>query len=78
MSSEFLNTKQAAEYTRAKFHIGNDKTYKKMRTVGGGPVFRKCGPKLVLYTKDDLDKWCLSRLSAPLTSTSDNNGWVGK
>jgi hypothetical protein len=37
---------------------------------GGGPVFRKYGPR-PLYRWDDLLDWAQSRLSQPMRSTSE-------
>jgi hypothetical protein len=41
----------------------------KLAVVGGGPPFRKAG-RTPLYAEEDLDEWALSRLSAPMHSTS--------
>jgi predicted DNA-binding transcriptional regulator AlpA len=42
-------------------------TLEKMRTLGSGPPFRKCGRR-VLYALSDLDDWAESRACS---STSD-------
>lgn len=44
-------------------------TLNKMATVGGGPAMRYAG-RIPLYDVTDLDAWAVSRLSAPVTSTS--------
>ena len=53
--SPFLNTAQAAHYVGL-----SRRTLEKMRTVGGGPKYRKHG-RYVRYHIDDLDAWSGSR-----------------
>ena len=60
--SPFLSTDQAAHYVGL-----SRRTLEKMRTVGGGPRFRKHG-RYVRYHIDDLDEWSAERLK---TSTSE-------
>jgi hypothetical protein len=67
---KFLRRKHAAEYLKERYGFGATRTLAKLATIGGGPVFRKAGT-IVLYEPADLDAWALSRLSAPLRSTSD-------
>jgi hypothetical protein len=38
---------------------------------GEGPVFRKDGPRRVIYTDIDLDAFAASALSKPMRSTSE-------
>jgi len=65
----FLTTDQAAEY----LHLA-PKTLEKYRVVGGGPVYRKHGRK-VLYRLTDLDAWSDGRQALSTTETS-MKGWV--
>ncbi len=67
--SPFLTTDQAAEY----LHM-SPKTLEKYRVVGGGPVYRKHGRK-VLYRLADLDAWSEAR-AARSTSETSSKGWV--
>jgi hypothetical protein len=60
--SPFLNTDQAAYYVGL-----SRRTLEKMRTVGGGPRFRKHG-RYVRYHIDDLNEWSAAHLR---TSTSE-------
>jgi excisionase family DNA binding protein len=60
--SPFLSTDQAAYYVGL-----SRRTLEKMRTMGGGPRFRKHG-RYVRYHIDDLDEWSAERLK---TSTSE-------
>jgi hypothetical protein len=74
--AEFMRVPQAAAFLKAKYGIGATKTLNKLRVVGGGPRYVKFG-RAVCYCKTELDAWALNKMSAPLTSTSDN-GWRGK
>ena len=60
--SPFLSTAQAAHYISL-----SRRTLEKMRTIGGGPKYRKHG-RHVRYHIDDLDAWSASRAKR---STSD-------
>ena len=60
--SPFLTTEQAAEYVGLK-----RRTLEKMRTVGGGPPYRKHG-RYVRYHIDELRAWSAGRAHR---STSD-------
>ena len=60
--SPFLNTDQAAHYVGL-----SRRTLEKMRTAGGGPLFRKHG-RYVRYHIDDLDEWSADHVK---TSTSE-------
>ncbi len=41
----------------------------KMRVYGGGPVYSKAGPRVVIYNVEDLDAWLAARRRR---STSDS------
>jgi len=62
MTTDILNTKEAASYVR----LGKP-TLDRLRISGGGPRFAKLGGA-VRYRKADLDAWLESRL---LSSTSE-------
>ncbi len=68
--AEYLREKAASEYLKARYGHGAAKTLSKLRCVGGGPAFHKCG-RVVVYTREALDKWALAKLSKPLRSTSE-------
>ncbi len=68
--AEYLRRDKAAEYLKVKYGHGSKRTLAKLASIGGGPAFRKVGA-MVVYTKDDLDEWALSRISSPRRSTSD-------
>lgn len=60
--SPFLDTAQAAHYVGL-----SRRTLEKMRTLGGGPTYRKHG-RYVRYHIDDLNAWSAARTKL---STSD-------
>lgn len=66
----YLREKAAAEYLRSTYGHGAAKTLSKLRCVGGGPVFHKCG-RVVVYTQSALDTWATGKISGPLRSTSE-------
>jgi hypothetical protein len=69
-STRYLRRPQAADYLKAHFGFGAVRTLAKLATLGGGPVYRKLG-RIVIYDPADLDAWALSRMSAPVRSTSE-------
>ena len=70
MQVQFLRRKHAAEYLKSKYGFGAAKTLAKLATVGGGPVYRLSG-RFPVYRPEDLDNWAVSKLSAPIRSTSE-------
>lgn len=66
---QYLNTAKAAELLATCGVPATRKTLEKLRTVGGGPAFRKFGRR-VLYSEPDLQQWINSRLSKPMSSTA--------
>jgi hypothetical protein len=68
--AEYLREKTAAEYLRDRYGHGAAKTLSKLRCIGGGPEFHKAG-RVVVYTREALDKWATGILSRPLRSTSE-------
>lgn len=66
----FLRRDKAAEYLQANWGFGAVDTLATLATRGGGPRFRKLG-RFPVYTETDLDDWARSRLSDPVSSTSE-------
>src|SRR5262245_29364863 len=65
-----LRRSEAARYVTDSFGIPlSPKTLAKVAVIGGGPEFRKVG-RVPLYEVEALDEWVRSRLSRPVTSTS--------
>ncbi len=70
ISPAFRRRKDAGAYLKKTYGFGAARTLAKLACVGGGPVFRKAGA-VVLYETSELDRWALSKISAPRLSTSD-------
>jgi hypothetical protein len=69
---KLVNSKEGAALLQEHFRFGSAKSLAKLRTIGGGPPFLKCGPRLVVYDSDDLLAWARARISErPFTSTTD-------
>lgn len=67
-----LRRREAAQYVREKWGVPcAHKTLAKLAVVGGGPAFVRYG-RVPLYDSETLDAWVRSKLSRPLTSTSDH------
>jgi hypothetical protein len=64
-----LRTPAAADYVGL-----SASTLEKLRLTGGGPIYEKAGPKIVVYKIENLDAWLSARRR---TSTSDP-GSVGQ
>ena len=66
-----MNPAEAAAYLFARHAIRRTVgTLAKLRTIGGGPLFRKAG-RSVLYDPEHLDVWAAKIKSAPVASTSE-------
>lgn len=67
-----FNEKEASAYMGDRYgrhSAPKHTTLSKLRCIGGGPIFRKVGKRVVYYARD-LDAWMQSRLSLPVPSTS--------
>jgi hypothetical protein len=62
----------ASEYLRGRGVKVGPNYLAKLRTVGGGPLYRKFGRR-VLYDDLDLDAWVDEKLGPPLRSTSEGD-----
>jgi len=67
---DYLRRDKAAEYLQKNWGFGAVDTLASLATRGGGPRFRKLG-RFPVYTVSDLDDWAKSRLSRPVSSTSE-------
>jgi hypothetical protein len=70
---EFMRRRDAAEYLLGKYGFGAERTLAKGAVTGDSPIFRKAG-RVVLYRREDLDDWALSKIGAPQKSSSDRQG----
>jgi hypothetical protein len=68
--TQFLRRDAAAEYLKKTYGFGAARTLAKGVVTGDTPEFRKAG-RIVLYTKEALDKWALAKIGAPQKSSSD-------
>lgn len=68
--NDFLRRDKAAHYLRENWGFGTVDTLATLATRGGGPRFRKMG-RYPVYTREDLDNWAESRMSPPVSSTSE-------
>jgi hypothetical protein len=60
----FLSDEEAADWLKRRGTPQSAKTLGKLRSVGGGPKYRKFGRKPV-YTEVWLEDWVNTRLSDP-------------
>ncbi|HMK89015.1 MAG TPA: hypothetical protein VK446_05200 [Methylocystis sp.] len=67
---KFLRRSAAGAYLKEKFGFCSAGVLAKYAVVGGGPEFQYLGGWPV-YTTEALDSWALSKLSAPVRSTSE-------
>lgn len=67
----FRTRTEAGGYLKDKYKFGSKKSLDHLASVGGGPEFHKTGHR-ALYTDEALDKWALSKIGPPQTSTAEN------
>lgn len=65
-----MDRREAVQFLKDRGLITTHGTMQKYASIGGGPVFRKFGHRVV-YFAADLEAWIESRLSPPLRSTSE-------
>ena len=69
--SRLLRRSEAANYVQNRWGYPlSPKTLAKLAVVGGGPKFRKAS-RFPLYEVAWLDEWVRSKLSLPVSSTSE-------
>jgi hypothetical protein len=69
-SQGFLDPKRASEFLTKRGLPTAIRTLAKLRCIGGGPIFRRFGRRIV-YERHALDTWAECRLSRELKNTSD-------
>ena len=67
---KFLTRGEAAEFLTDRGYKTAPRTLAKLASVGGGPVYRSFGRRVV-YAEPDLIAWAKSRTSGPKVSTSE-------
>ncbi|WBJ99905.1 hypothetical protein [Methylocystis parvus] len=65
----YLRRKQAGSYLSEKYGFGAARTLAKAAVTGDGPEYHKAG-RIVLYTREALDKWALAKIGSARRSTS--------
>ena len=69
--TRFYRRKEAASYLLAKYGFGAVRTLAKGAVTGDTPAYQKAG-KIVLYTREALDAWAMSKIGPVRRSTSDS------
>jgi hypothetical protein len=70
METVFLRRDAAAEYLKKTYGFGASRTLAKGAVTGDTPEYRKAG-RIVLYTREALDRWALAKIGAPRSSSSE-------
>jgi hypothetical protein len=70
-TARFLRRAAAAEYLKKTYGFGAAQTLAKGVVTGDTPEFHKAG-RIVLYTRESLDKWALAKIGGPRRSTSED------
>lgn len=73
MHPQFFRRREAAAYLTSTYGFGAERTLAKGVVTGDTPEFHKAG-RLVLYTREALDKWALSKIGPRRRSSSDAMG----
>jgi hypothetical protein len=68
MQTQILQNRRLRTAEAAAFVGLSKSTLEKFRVNGGGPLYEKAGPRIVVYTFEELEKWLVSRRRS---STSD-------
>jgi hypothetical protein len=67
---QFLRRAAAAAYLKERYGFGAERTLAKGVVTGDTPEFHKAG-RIVLYTREALDRWTQAKISRPQKSSSD-------
>jgi hypothetical protein len=67
---QYLRRREAAAYLLSKYGFGAERTLAKGVVTGDTPEFHKAG-RIVLYTREALDRWALGKIGEPVRSTSE-------
>jgi hypothetical protein len=69
---QYLRRREAAAYLTSKYGFGAERSLAKGGVTGDTPEFYKAG-RIVLYTREALDAWALSKIRGPVRSTSESD-----
>lgn len=67
---EYLTRAEASDFLQSKGYPVAKGTLQKLASIGGGPDYHRFGHR-ALYKADSLIAWAQSRLSKPISSTSE-------
>jgi hypothetical protein len=68
-TTTYLREREAAAYLKRAWGHGAPSTLRTLRCRQKGPRFHRVGSRLIVYTREDLDRWAQSLLrSAPLSA----------
>lgn len=70
--AQYLRRKEAGKYLRDKYGFCSHGALAKLACVGGGPEFQYLD-SMPVYITEKLDEWALSKLSAPVRSTTERD-----
>jgi hypothetical protein len=68
---QYIRRRKASAYLLEKYGFGAERTLAKGVVTGDTPEFHKAG-RIVLYTREALDAWALSKIRGPVRSTSES------
>jgi hypothetical protein len=69
---QYIRRRKASAYLIEKYGFGAERTLAKGVVTGDTPEFHKAG-RIVLYTREALDAWALSKIRGPVRSTSESD-----
>jgi hypothetical protein len=69
---QYFRRREAAAYLTSKYGFGAERTLAKGVVTGDTPEFHKAG-RIVLYTREALDRWALGKIGEPVRSTSESD-----
>ena len=69
---QYIRRRNASAYLIEKYGFGAERTLAKGVVTGDTPEFHKAG-RIVLYTREALDRWALGKIGEPVRSTSESD-----
>lgn len=69
-TQRFIRRDEAAIYLKSKYGFGSPRTLAKGVVTGDTPAYSKAG-RMVLYRREDLDAWAMSKIKKSGTRSSN-------
>ena len=69
---QYIRRRKASAYLLEKYGFGAERTLAKGVVTGDTPEFHKAG-RIVLYTREALDRWALGKIGEPVRCTSESD-----